>query len=194
MGNSTFNLPFTLGVPDTPSLDFQDPRVRALAEELYNAFQQLQLALHNYLGVGQQLQTLWSSLSHISTLHQASQFRIYKEATEDIIYGAAINLFSSGGVIKMRNANATNNTKPCHGFCMVAGGVTSGNFGEAILFCGLLTGFAGLTVGSRYFLSTSNGLLTAVAPVAAGNIEQALGIALDSGTLLYQFTTHFIQH
>lgn len=193
MSGVQFNLPFTLGIGDTPPAGL-DPKVTGLAEEIYNAFTQIQLALHNTLGVGQQLKTQWSALDYTSTLHNASQTRYYRIASENLIYGAAINIWSDAGTLKFRNANATDNTKPCHGFCTTLGGVTAGDYCEAILFQGLLTGFAGLTAGARYFLSTANGLIAAAAPVAAGNIEQALGIALSSSALLYQFDLHFIQH
>ena len=42
--------------------------------------------------------------------------------------------------------------------------------------------------------NVNNGLITAVAPVAAGNIEQALGIAVDSTALLYCTDFDFLQH
>lgn len=194
MSNVKYNLPFSLGISDTPNLDNIDPKLRGTITEIYNAFQQLQLAIHNYLGVGQQLKTMWSQLGYANTLHLSSPTRFYAQCTENIAYGAAINLFTSGGLLKARNANATNNTKQAHGFCTVVGGILLGDYGEFILFHGLLTGFVGLTQGTRYFLSTVNGLITAVAPVAAGNIEQPLGIAMDSTALLYDFGLGFIQH
>lgn len=193
MSDVRFNLPFTLGLGDTAPTSL-DPKVRPLANEIYNAFQQLQLAVHNYLGVGQQLQSLWPQLSYLQTLHQFSATRFYCQADEAIIYGAAVNLFSSGGVLKARNANATNNTKQAHGFCTAIDGAAADDYIETILFRGVITGFTGLTQGSRYFLSTSNGLITTVKPVAAGNIEQVLGIALDTTALLYDFGLDFVQH
>lgn len=187
------NLPFSLGLADTPPSGL-DPKLLPLATELYNAFVQVQLAFHHVFGAGQQIQSVWSGLDYTSTLHNASQTRYYRKASESLIYGAAVNIHVDAGEIKFRNANATNNTKPAHGFCTTPGGVAAGAFSEAILFQGLLIGFVGLTQGSRYFLSTSNGLITAVAPVAAGNVEQALGIALDSTALLYNLDFEWIQH
>lgn len=187
------NLPFSLGLADTPPSGL-DPKVAPLAAELYNAFVQVQLALHNTLGVGQQIKSVWAGLDYTATLHNASQTRYYRKASENLIFGAAVNMHVVAGELQFRNANATNNTKPAHGFCTTPGGVLATEYCEVILLRGLLVGFAGLTQGSRYFLSTANGLITAVAPVAAGNIEQVLGIALDSTALLYDFGFHFVQH
>lgn len=193
MSTAKFNLPFTLGISDKAPEGI-DPKLRSFADEIYNAFQQIQLAIHNYLGVGQQIQELWSQLKYTETLHQASQTRFYCQASEDIAYGHAVNLFASGGVLVARNANATNNTKPAHGFCTVSTGVLANDYMEVVLFRGVIPGFTGLTLGARYFLSTTNGLVTTSAPGAAGNIEQALGIAVDTTALLYDFGLHFIQH
>lgn len=191
-----FNLPFSIGLPDSaPSeLKLKDPATAAVIEQIYTAFQQMQIALHVVLGVGQQLQTQWSMLSPDQTLHLFSPNRIYLIASEAILFGAAINIYDNAGVLTVRNANATNNTKPCHGFCTTAAGIANGAYGESILNFGLLTGVAGLVRGTRYFLSTANGLVTAVAPVAAGNIEQALGLALSSTMLLFNFGFAFVQH
>lgn len=189
----TLNLPFDIRLSDTlpPGVPAEMAPVIA---EMFNAFQQLQYVMHTYLGIGQRIQSLWPSLSYSLTLHRASQGRFYALASEAITYGAAVNLHPSGGVLKIRNANATNNTKPCFGFCTAIGGIASGATGEVILFSGLLTGVSGLTIGTRYFLSTTNGLITATDPVVAGAIGQAVGIAVDTTALLFQIDLNWIQH
>lgn len=191
--NLKFNLPFNIGIPDTPPADLE-PNMKGLFVIVYNGFLQIQQAIHQYLGVGQQLQTLWSQLRYDQTLHPASMTRFYAKAFQPIPYGNAVNLFVDAGVLKIRLANATNNTKPCHGFCTTTTGIATDAYGEVILLHGLLTAVSGIVLGTRYFLSTTDGLVTAVAPVAAGNIEQALGIAMDSSALLFDFNFHFIQH
>lgn len=195
MGNPNlkFNLPFNIGVPDTPPADLPE-EMKGLFVIVYNGFLQIQQAMHQYLGIGQQLQTLWSQLRYDQTLHAASPTRLYAKAFQTIPYGNAINLFVDAGILKIRLANATNNTKPCHGFCTTAAGIATDAFGEVILLHGLLTGVSGLTLGTRYFLSTSDGLVTAVAPVAAGNIEQAVGFAMDTSAFLFDLNFQFIQH
>lgn len=192
--NLKFNLPFSLGIPDSPPSDIP-PELRSIFVIVYNSFLQLQQAMHQYLGLGQQLQTLWSQLRFDQTLHQFSPNRLYLPASEPIAYGLAVNVFDSGGgVMKLRLANATNNTKPAHGFCTTIGGIATDAYGEIICNFGLLTGVVGLTKGSRYFLSTAGGLITAVAPAAAGNIEQCLAWAIDTNALLFNFGFSFVQH
>jgi hypothetical protein len=191
--NLKFNLPFNTGLSDTPP-PTQDPVVQSIYNSFYNAFLQIQQSMHQYLGLGQQLQSLWDLLKYDQTLHQASVNRLYVKASETITYAQAINLHDNGGVLNVRLANATNNTKPCHGFCTTLAGIASGVSGEVILNFGLLTGITGVVRGTRYFLSTTNGLITATAPVAAGNIEQPLGLALDTVALHFGFGFGFIQH
>lgn len=193
MGSATVNLPFTFGIGDQVPSDIP-PEVRGAFIELYAAVQQVQYVFHAYAGIGQQLSSLWSSLPPTETLHRASVWRLYVKASEAISYGHAISIHSVASVLNVRKANATNNTKPCHGFCTTSTGIASGSYGEVILCQGLLTSLAGLTQGTRYFLSTTDGLLTATAPVAAGNIEQPLGLALDATLLLFNFAFGFIQH
>lgn len=189
-----FNLPFTLGLPDRSPTDI-DPKLQQYFQEIYNAFQQLQLALHNILGVGQQLQQLWSNLNYSQTLHTFSSGRLYLQASEFIQYGSSVNIFDSGaGVMKFRNANATDNTKPSHGMCTTLAGIPAAGYGEVITQMGLLTGVTGLTKGVRYFLSTTNGLVTAAEPVAAGNIGQAVGWAIDTSALLFNIGFAYVQH
>lgn len=194
--STKFNLPFIIGLPDAvpAELAAKDPQVAALFGQLYNAFQQIQLALHTYVGISQQLQALWPQLDFEQTMHLFSPSRIYLKASEALIYGDVVNIFDNAGTLQVRKANATNNTKPAHGFCTTLAGIAAGSYGECILNHGLLTGVAGLVRGSRYFLSTAAGLVTTVAPVAAGNIEQALGIALSATTLLYNIPFAFVQH
>lgn len=193
MSGAKFNLPFNFGIPDAPPTNLP-PELAGSMSEVFNAIQQLQYVLHTYLGIGQRLQEDWNVLGYAQTLHLFSPTRYYAEATEAITYGYAISLVDSGGALKVRNANATNNTRPCHGFCTTIGGIALGAFGEVVLFQGILTGLAGLTRGTRYFLSTANGLLTNVAPVAAGNIEQPVALAVATDTLIFNIGLDFIQH
>lgn len=189
-----FNLPFTLGLPDQAP-PTKDPEVRALLDQVYNAFQGVQLAFHHFTGIGQQLFSAWPNLRYDQTLHLASPWRYYVQASETINYGSAVNVFNSAGTLKARNADATNNTKPCHGFNTTVGGIPNGSFGEVILQCGMLTGVSGLTLGTRYFLfAGAGGLVSASPAVGAGNIEQAVGWAIDTTALLFNVGFAFVQH
>ena len=161
--------------------------------DVYNALTRLQTVLVNKCGIGPQNYNNWSVLDNSTRFMQAGNLnRFYAQASEAIAYGAAVNLFLSGGKLKARNANATNNTKPARGFCSVAAGLALNDYGEFILLSGTAT-IAGLNAGQNYFLSTTNGLVVNTPPVAAGNIEQFLGVALSSTVLAFNLN-YWIQH
>lgn len=192
MSTGSVNLPFQLGSDSPPDGIPED--LRPAFAELYKALRTIRNVFHDYVGIGQHSNQIWSLLNYFDTLHTASMGRFYAQANEDIAYGYAVNITVTGAELRLQKANATNNTKPCHGFCTTLGGIATGARGEVILNNGLLVGVAGLTRGTRYFLSTTGGLLTTVAPIAAGNIEQALGLALDTSALLFATDFDFIQH
>lgn len=109
--------------------------------------------------------------------------RIVGTATASITKGSAINFFSSGGIICMRPANATNGTKPCHGFAIE--NIAAGSSGEAQTI-GINEFISGLLPGTVYYLSTVDGLITSVPPGAAGNLIQEIGLAFGVNSLLYR--------
>ena len=162
-------------------------------EEVREILEQLVLALTVYCGVGPRNQDQWNLLAgKLDTVLSGNLNRLYVEATENIAFGALVSLHSSGGVTKVRNANATNNTRPADGFCSTAAGITSGNAGEIIVHSGVAT-IIGATIGTRYYLSTVNGQISAAAPVAAGNIEQYVGICVEPNEVMVNLH-YWIQH
>lgn len=170
-----------------------DAEVRAQLAALHATMSQVIVALNQFCGIGTRAYSQWDYMkgSALPLLFN-NQARFYVEASESISYGQMVNLHASGGQLFARKANATNNTKPVDGFCNTQDGVSVGETAEVILRLGLAT-YSGLTPGARYYLSTTGGQVTTTAPVAAGNIEQYLGIALTSSTLLL-LAGHWIQH
>lgn len=159
------------------------PELAPYLDEVYNSLRILQIAFNTYAGASQATTDRWSNTELIDTLIIGNMGRAYLKATEDIAYGAIINVYNSTGV-KIRNANATDGTMPGLGYCSTLAGIPSGEYGEVILGPSLCQAIAGLTIGTRYFLDTTDGLITATAPTADGNIRQSLGIALGA-SLLY---------
>jgi len=160
---------------------------------LHDTLNQVIVALTQFCGIGPRYPTLWPVLDQqTTTLLPSNLLRFYLQASENIAAGALVNLHNVAGQLRVRNANATNNTKPCDGYCPSPTGIVSGIVGEVILTKGVVTR-AGLVTGTRYYLDTVNGGVNAVAPVAAGNIEQYIGIALSS-TALFLNTHYWIQH
>lgn len=105
--------------------------------------------------------------------------------------GQLVAVYLSGGVLHARLANATDNTKPAVGFCP-RGGVTSGSSGEIVTY-GMNEYCSGLTIGSQYYLDTTNGLMTVTKPVGAGKIVQPLGFAISATTLFFTPNNNWTQ-
>ena len=114
---------------------------------------------------------LWTRLQNLS--------RIYGQATEAIPAGAVVNFYNNGGVLGVRNANASAAGKQCDAWCTTA--VAAGSYGEFITqgTCFLI---GGLTIGATYYLSNTNGLLSS----GAGTVVQKVGRAIGVNTLLFK--------
>lgn len=95
--------------------------------------------------------------------------------SENITAGAFVNIYNNGGTITARNADATTNAKPAHGF--VRASTTSPAAATIYLPSNLNDVTSGLTLGAEYFLSTTPGVITTTAPSASGNIVQRVGVA-----------------
>lgn len=190
--SARFNSPITLLIGQFPEVE--DPRLFTGLLPLYTAINQIQAGLTQYCGIAQQVHDIWGQLPASRTVFPENHHRLYVPASEAIGYGSMVNLYNNAGTLNARNANATDNTKPCHGYCNEAGGnAGAGAFTEVIVLSGMII-TSGLTPGTRYFLSTTNGLITATAPVAAGNISQVIGFALSATELLFDTSLQWVQH
>lgn len=176
--NSPINLRLDQVPPDALPIELQNALF-----PLYNAFQQVLSAFQSFVGVSQWDQEIWSQLDPSQTIFPQFHNRLYVIASEAINAGAPINLFSNAGVLNVRNANATNNTKPAQGVASM--NIAALAMGEVILGHALVTATAAFVIGTVYYLATANGQYTSVAPVAAGNIEQFLGVALNANELFF---------
>jgi hypothetical protein len=165
----------------------------ASIEELYNFSRQVIRTFIDNCGIAQQLQAQWPLLVGSPRLLQSGNLnRLIVTASEAISPYAAISLTTVAGALQVRNANATNNTRICDGFCTTAAGAGAGGLCEVTLHSGIAL-FAGLTPGYRYWLSTTNGIIATGPAVAAGNVEQYLGVAID--TVHLAFNLHYwVQH
>lgn len=187
---SQINSPIQLRLPEIPESELPEA-VRSAFEQLYVSIWNIVRAFQEQCGVGGWPQSDWSQVVPAQSLIIANNNRLYVQATEAINFGAIINLHDSGG-LRVRNANATNNSRYACGYCSTAGGIASGAFGEVIFGNGLVN-IAGATPGIRYFLSTTNGLLTATAPAAAGNIRQFVGVGISGSLIMYASSGDFAQ-
>lgn len=179
---SFVNSPINLRLDQAPP-DYLPPELQNALAPLYNAFQQLLSAFQTYVGVSQWDQDIWSQLDPSQTIFPQFPNRLYVKATEAIALGAPVSLLLSGGSLQVRNANATDGTKPAHGYATAA--IAGGVLGEVILGHGLLIAPGAFVTGTNYYLAIVSGTYTAVPPVAAGNIEQFLGVALSANELFF---------
>lgn len=182
-----FNIPSTIP-ENTPE------GMKGIMNDILTWFQGIIKALVNNCGIGPQLPSQWAAYAQTpgSTFLAANMGRMYAIALEPIQQGALVNFVLDSGLLKAQNANATNNAKMCNAYCSTPGGLVAGAPGEFIQGRGSIA-ITGLTVGAKYYLSRVNGLVTASAPVAAGNIEQYVGFAAQTNLLIFH-TCFYIQH
>jgi len=104
--------------------------------------------------------------------------------SEALAAGALVNIWPNAGVANVRNANATDTTKPADGFVLSA---FASPATATVYFPGqLVTGVSGLTIGAPVFLSTTSGVVSATAPSATGNLVQQVGTALSATSFVFQ--------
>lgn len=175
--NSGYNAPTDFRIPQLPGN--LDPNVASAFAQSFSAIQQIILTLVTNCGVGPRNVDQWLELAgNPITLLMGNLNRFYVQAAVDIPFGAAVALVQSGSIVTAELANATDATKPARGFCTTSGGILIGEVGEVQISTGIIE-IAGLTPGSPYFLSTTDGLIAPTPAVAASNIEQYVGFALD---------------
>ena len=104
-------------------------------------------------------------------------------ASETLTAGDFVNIWDDAGTVKARKANATDNTKPAHGF--IKDGAASGS-NATVYFEGENDDLTSLTVGTAYYLATTGGVVTATAPSTAGNVVQYLGTAHATSKLRFE--------
>lgn len=197
-GSYSAPLDFRIGQVPPPKLNDPDSKVQqtgiiAALNDIYFFASQVIRAFVDYCGIGPQLASNWSAFAgNPVTLLSGNLNRLYVTAEEDVLFGAAISLHSLTGSLTIRNADATDNSRPCDGFCSTPNGILSGAVGEVQLHSGVAF-VGGLTIGARYYLSAVAGNYSATPAVGAGNIEQYLGVAITPTQLAFN-SQYWIQH
>lgn len=189
--NSVINLSAPASAPD----GFQNPEVRSAVELFLNISQNILDGIELYVAPTQKDVSTWNDLSPSDTLIRQFAGRLYVTASEAILNGDLINLHASGGLLRVRKANATSGTvRRAMGYCTTTGGIANGARGEVILSQGLLT-ISGVVPGDLLFLSTTAGLATLTAPTGAGQLEQYIGVGVDTNLAYIDIATgQYIQH
>lgn len=111
-------------------------------------------------------------------------------ASEALAENDVVNIFDDTGTTKCRKANATDATKPGHGYVKAAVELGAN---ATVYTDGYLPG-TGLTVGSKYFLSaTTPGAVTTTPPAATGNITQVIGVAVSATEIKFEPLTPILR-
>lgn len=104
--------------------------------------------------------------------------------SEALAAGDAVNTWNNAGVATARKADASVVGKRARGFVLVA--VASGAT-ATVYFEGRNDQHTGLTPAASLFLSpTTPGRTTDVAPTAAGQVVQPIGVAVNATTLNFE--------
>ena len=103
-------------------------------------------------------------------------------ASETLTAGDIINIWNDAGTPSMRKADSATTGKEADGF--VIAGVTAAATGDAILD-GTISGLSALTIGAKYFISTSGGITT-TAPSTVGHTIQYVGKAKSATELIFE--------
>jgi hypothetical protein len=104
-------------------------------------------------------------------------------ASEAIAAASFGNVYTSAGAARVRKANASDATKPCN--CYVPAAIANGATVDVRGPGAKITGLAGLTPGTTYYLATVGGMITDTPPAGAGNLIQEIGVAVSATELLF---------
>lgn len=104
-------------------------------------------------------------------------------ASEALSAGDFVNVWDDAGTIKVRKADATTAGKEADGFVLAA---VSSAANATVYFEGQNNQRTGLTLGARYYLSTTPGGAATTVLTSAGNVVQYLGRAVSTTTIVFE--------
>ncbi len=104
-------------------------------------------------------------------------------ASEAIAPGEFINIFDDAGTRKVRLADASADL-PAHGF--VLAGIAADETGK-VYTAGVNSQLTSLIPGGKYFLDVSPGGIRSTITIASSEFVQALGTAIDTTALRFEF-------
>lgn len=189
---NVLNSQIDLGIPDTPPDGIKNPEVKGVYEFVINSINNLVRSIEQFGGITTKDITQWPQLVPTDTLLRHQAGRLYVVASENIAFGAFINLHNNAGVLNVRNSDSLG--KPAHGYCNIPNGVVAGARTEVILSQGILP-IGGLLPGQAIFLSHVLGVAATVPDIAAGRIEQFLGIGVAPGIAYIDISLgQYVQH
>lgn len=183
-GTSQVSYSTNLGLSLQPEFDAQKyPDIFVDSMRVRMGIQLLQSALDSYTGklpLSSQLQ----GVANVSTSVQVGNLtRVYPVAGVNLTYGQLVYLYNVGGVLTAGLASASVSSTCARGFVSTTLGITAGQVGE-IQLLSVLSGLAGLTPGTTYYLSNTAGFISST----AGTVSQKVGYALSTTDLFFNPT------
>jgi hypothetical protein len=192
----TYSSPVNFQIPQSPPSNVPKD-LKPVFQQIYDCFQNVIHSFQSQLGVGSAPQSAWTQLSGSANTVQANNVnRFYAQAGANLLLGDMVSLKMVGALMTAVPANAVTNALPADGFCNVSGGTLSGVVTEIILSNGVVANSGSPYIaGQRYWLSASApGKLVTSRPIASGNIEQYIGIAIDANNLYVNIGGYYTQH
>lgn len=181
----------SLGLPSLPN--------EQLTPQLYNEFSIVYKSLRNLSeGVGQLTgidaapQAEWADSSASSTILTGNATRLYPIASVLIAAGQLVNLFNNAGVLGARLASSSAPSTMAHGLAVTGAGI--GSRIEMHWLRTFTTSIGGMVIGQLYYTGTVAGTVQNIPPVAAGTIQQPIGVAIASNQLLLDISLSFKQN
>lgn len=187
---ATDNFVIQTGLPALPE-DNIPPELYDNFFQLHRAIQNLLRGVSRYCGIDAPAQDIWSQIQFTETLLNGNLTRLYVPASAAILRGQVVNLHDNAGTLSARLAVATSAATMGHGIANTAAAI--GEIVELNILRGTLDSVGGMTLGTVYWLSTTPGAIQNAAPAAAGQIQQTVGLALDSDSLLMEMPFFYHQ-
>ena len=167
------------GLPDLP-VGLPDEQY-GLVAPIYRGLVGFVQQVATKLGAVDYTQTALQEVGITELCHFTESKKVVVTAIEAVGYGKLVSLVTGTGYTEAHCRLAGNTTYMAHGICLEPNGIALGQKGRVILFSGLVTGLAGLTPGTVYWLGGS-GLYAATNP--GGTFQQRIGIAPTSSSLM----------
>lgn len=180
-----YNAPIDFRITRNPPGGIVDPVVNQCLTDVYDFASATIATLITYCGVGTYDVVYWPLLATDpgQLLFEGNLNKVYCIANVAITAGQYINLFNVAGVLQARLATGAAIGTQADGYCNAD--VAIGAVGEFIMSRGNNNHRTGLVVGQRYWLNVATpGSIRTTAPIAAGNVEQYLGIAVSTTELI----------
>jgi hypothetical protein len=178
----------TIALPSLPNNEL-NPILYAELSIIYRAIRNLLDGVSKLTGIDSTAQEEWALTPESSTILTGNATKMYPVASELVSIGQLVNLFDNAGTLGARLASANSATTVAHGIAASPAG-PGGRF-EMQYLRSYVASIGGMVPGTLYYLSTTAGAIQNLPPLAAGTIQQPVGVAVTSSGLLLDISLSF---